>query len=72
MTFVLVQGKVRGKWHLFSVCSGPGIFPGKTPGKMAPVKSATVVKHIRGNLEDLCQKLHKGMSRLRGVQLIHL
>jgi hypothetical protein len=43
MRFVLVQGKVRGrfqgKWLSFTLFSDPG----KTPGKMALIQSATVV-----------------------------
>src|SRR5438132_9358994 len=50
MRFVLVQGKVRGrfqgKWLSFTVFSDPGIFPGKTPGKMALIQSATVVLYL--------------------------
>jgi hypothetical protein len=45
MRFVLVQGKVRGrfqgKWLSFTLFSDPG----KTPGKMALIQSATVVRH---------------------------
>src|SRR6266566_3434230 len=52
MRFFLVQGKVRGrfqgKWLSFAVFSDPGIFPGKTPGKMALIQSATVVRVGRG------------------------
>ena len=51
MRFFLVQGKVRGrfqgKWLSFAVFSDPGIFPEKTPGKMALIQSATVVHRLQ-------------------------